>query len=166
MDPEKPLFIIATGCSCLDIISSFVFSWNKTQNNGPHTWLWCSYMLLFIFRTTLYMYIHTRAFFMPKTMDLFMLGRADNEISITQIPWGFRWQEALFMEEDIWVWGTYTAHAEVQWEQEITFLYPLCFATQRAQKWSKYQPLCESKLVICLALLAEIQGQKSLGPGL
>lgn len=47
------------------------------------------------------MYIHTHAFFMPKTMDLFMLGRADNEISITQIPWGFRWQEALFMEEDI-----------------------------------------------------------------
>lgn len=47
----------------------------------------------------IYVYTHTHTFFMPKTMDLFMLSRVDNKISITQTPQGFRWQEALFMED-------------------------------------------------------------------
>lgn len=56
---------------------------------------------LFLQPLYIYVYTHTHAFFMPKTMDLFMLSRADNKISITQTPKGFRWQEAHFMEEDI-----------------------------------------------------------------
>lgn len=160
MDPEKPLFIIATGCSCPDIISSF-FLKTKPKIMG-HILGYDAHICYYLFLQPL-ICMHTYTRFLDakkrsKTMDLFMLSRADNKISITQIPQGFRWQEALFIVEDIWVQGTYSAHVEVQWEQEITFLCSLCFATQRAEKWSKYQALCESELVICLALLAEIQG--------
>lgn len=43
-----------------------------------------------------------------------MLGSTDSTVSVTQLHQGIGCQEALFVREEIWILGTYSASEEVQ----------------------------------------------------
>lgn len=132
---KAPLFIMATGCSCLDMISSFLFSLEMKPKIAGHVRGY-SYMLHFGLRPTFLgewfnIYITS---FLPKTMNFFMLGSTDNTVSITQIRQGIRCQEALFTREDIWIQDVYPASEEVQREQEIALSYSLHFCCTKCSE--------------------------------
>lgn len=127
---------MATGCSCLDMISNFLFSLETKPKTVGHI---------------LGYYVHICSIFFPepqslvndlmritsskpKTMGCFVLSSTDNTISLTQIHQGIRCQGALSMEEDIWIQDIYSVYEEVQWEQEIGLSYPLHFAAQKSSE--------------------------------
>lgn len=111
---------MATGCSCLDMISNFLFSLEMKPQIVGHI---------------LGYYVHIRQFFFPepqslvndliritfckpKTMGCFVLSSTDNMVSLTQIHQGIRCQGALSLEEDTWIQDIYSASEEVHWGQE------------------------------------------------
>lgn len=132
---KAPLFIMATGCSCLDMISNFLFSLETKPQILGHILGYYVHICHFYFffpepQSLLNDLIHITSC-KPKTMGCFFLSSTDNVVSLTQIHQGIRCQGALSMDEDIWIQDIYSASEEVQWEQEIGLSYPLHFAAQK-----------------------------------
>lgn len=130
---KAPLFIMATGCSCLDMISNFLFSLEMKPKTVGYILGYYAHICSIFFpepQSLVNDLIHITSS-KPKTMGCFVLSSTDNTISLTQIHQGIRCQGALSMEEDIWIQDIYSASEEVQWEQEIGLSYPLHFAAQK-----------------------------------
>lgn len=126
---------MATGCSCLDMISNFLFSLETKPQILGHILGYYVHICHFYFffpepQSLLNDLIHITSC-KPKTMGCFFLSSTDNVVSLTQIHQGIRCQGALSMDEDIWIQDIYSASEEVQWEQEIGLSYPLHFAAQK-----------------------------------